>query len=103
MTEFLIIFGILVFFLMVFGVAGFAIYTEHRQKMAKIQSQTGQKAEPSILKEFQDLKEQMAEMRDTTTKFDMSFDTALQRLESRIAHLESRTMESESERISIRS
>ena len=30
----------------------------------------------------------MAALRDTTTRYDMSFDTALQRLENRMAYLE---------------
>ena len=34
------------------------------------------------------LRKEVASLRDTTTRYDISFDTALQRLESRTTHLE---------------
>ena len=49
------------------------------------------------LNEIQALRQQMVELRDTTTKYDMSFDAALQRLESRMGHLEGRVTSVEQE------
>ena len=34
------------------------------------------------------LKREVAQLRDTTTRYDMAFDTALERLESRVSHVE---------------
>ena len=41
-----------------------------------------------VVSEIRQLRQQVAELRDTTTRYDMSFDAALQRLESRVGHLE---------------
>lgn len=38
--------------------------------------------------EIKRLQDQLAELRETTTRYDVSFDTALQRLERRIADME---------------
>src|SRR5438105_1234142 len=40
---------------------------------------------------IEQLRKEVAQLRDTTTRYDLAFDTALQRLESRISHMESRT------------
>ena len=42
----------------------------------------------AVVQELQDIKQQIADMRETTTKYDMSFDMALQRLEGRVVNLE---------------
>ncbi len=61
-----------------------------RQKIAEMKLQSMQRADQSLMAELQQLKDQMAELRDTTTKYDLSFDTALQRLESRMGGVEQR-------------
>jgi hypothetical protein len=48
---------------------------------------------------MRDLKRQIEELRDTTTKYDMSFDTALQRIESRVSNVENRVSGIESSNV----
>jgi hypothetical protein len=74
----------------VFGIPIVAILTSHQQKMAKLRSESHQGADGRVLEELQSLKQQMAELRDTTTRYDMSFDAALQRIESRVGSIEGR-------------
>src|SRR5438094_807718 len=44
-----------------------------------------------------DLRQELAALRDTSTQFDMSFDAALQRLEARVRHLEGRHVSPETQ------
>ena len=67
-----------------------AIVTGHRTKLAEMRLKMQGQADERVLSEMRDLRRQMAEMRDTTTKYDLSFDTALQRIESRVGNLEGR-------------
>jgi hypothetical protein len=75
---------------MIFGIPITAIVTGHFRKMAELKLQHGEKAESNVLESIRELKEQFTELRDTTTKYDMSFDAALQRIENRVNHLEGR-------------
>jgi hypothetical protein len=76
--------------LAVFGIPIIAILTSHQQKMAQLRAQSSQATDAKVLEELQSLKQQMAELRDTTTRYDMSFDAALQRIESRVGNVEGR-------------
>lgn len=71
----------------IFGTPLFAVIANHRQKLAEIQSK-GQSTDSALAAEIRALKQQVEELRDTTTKYDMSFDTALQRIESRVSNVE---------------
>ena len=75
---------------LIFGIPVIAILTNHVRKMEEIRSQRGQSADANVVGEIRALKEQFNELRDTTTKYDMSFDAALQRIENRVNHLEGR-------------
>ena len=74
----------------IFAIPIVAIITSHQRKMAEMKMQMGGKADSSVIEELKALKQQMAELRDTTTRYDISFDAALQRIESRVGHLESK-------------
>ena len=76
----------IVLVLMVFGIGGLAIYFEHVQKMAKIKAESGGGGE--LTDTLESIRREIAELRDTTTRYDMSFDSALQRLEGRVGNLE---------------
>jgi uncharacterized protein YicC (UPF0701 family) len=65
-----------------------AIWTHHLRKMAEIKAQQGTTVAPDIRRELTEIKQQVAELRDTTTRFDMSFDAALTRLEQRMDSVE---------------
>jgi hypothetical protein len=72
--------------LAVFGIPLSAIWTHHLREIAKIKAEKGDggKGNAEILREVQAMRDEMATLRDTTTKFDMSFDAALSRLEQRM-------------------
>jgi aspartate carbamoyltransferase catalytic subunit len=84
--------------LAVFGIPIIAILTGHQQKMAQLRAQSQQGADKKVLDELQALRQQMAELRDTSTRYDMSFDAALQRIESRVGNLEGRVSSIEQNR-----
>ena len=73
--------------LCVFGIPIIAILSEHKRKMAAMGMGQGA-ANANVLNELRELKSKVEELRDTTTRYDLSFDTALQRLESRMTHME---------------
>ena len=73
--------------LCVFGIPIVAILAEHKRKMAEMGMKSGA-GNPNMISELQEMKRQIEELRDTTTRYDISFDSALQRLESRMNHME---------------
>jgi hypothetical protein len=74
---------------MAFGIGFFAIVMEHFQKMAKIRGDQQVRGSREVMEAIDSLRREVAELRETTTKYDVSFDMALQRLENRVAHVES--------------
>ena len=73
----------------IFGTPLIAVIANHQQKLAEIRSR-GQSADTALAEEIRDLKKQVEDLRDTTTRYDMSFDTSLQRIESRVSNVENR-------------
>ena len=62
----------------------------HREKMKELEfRRTGS---PALQEELAALRQEMAQLRETTTRFDMSYDAALDRLERRLAQMEGHTM-----------
>lgn len=74
----------------IFGWPIFKILTDHHRKIMEMKLQMGQQNPQSGSAELKALRQEMAELRDTTTRYDLSFDAALQRIESRVGHLEGR-------------
>lgn len=73
----------------IFSVPIVAIWTEHRRKMAELQARLRSERADST-NEVKDLARQIADLRSTATEYDLSFDSALQRLESRMDLLDER-------------
>jgi FtsZ-interacting cell division protein ZipA len=84
MEEIIPIIGILA----VFGIPLSAIWTSHLRKMAEIKAQQSTDSSESVTREITALRQEVAHLRDTTTKFDMSFDAAITRLEDRMEKAE---------------
>jgi FtsZ-interacting cell division protein ZipA len=73
-----------------------AIWVKHKERMEEIRSRatTTNKVEISaeLRAELSSLKEQVLALRDTTTKFDLSFDSALDSMEERMKRVEERQL-----------
>lgn len=74
----------------IFGGPVIAIILHHYRRMAEMKLKAQEQANAGVLNELREIKDQMAEIRDTTTRYDLSFDAALQRIESRVGSLEQR-------------
>ncbi|MBC8138891.1 MAG: hypothetical protein H8F28_23695 [Fibrella sp.] len=80
------------------GTGALAIYLAHVRKLAEIKARTGVvenrntanngNVSGDVRAELQALREEVAKLRDTSTKFDLSFDAGLTRLEDRVARVE---------------
>jgi hypothetical protein len=80
-----------------FGVGGLAIILEHFQKLAKIKAETHSVGNAEIAQALDSVRREIAELRETTTRYDLSFDSALQRLEGRVANIEQSSRQSSSD------
>lgn len=69
----------------------FSALLKHRQKLAEIRAKTPVVDRAGRSVDSSDLRKELEDLRDTTTRYDLSFDTALQRIESRVANLERRS------------
>lgn len=65
------------------------IWTKHRQRMEELRL-GGRGVAAGLVEEVRKLQEQVTELRDTTTRYDLSFDAALQRIEGRVTAVEQR-------------
>jgi len=72
------------------------LVTRHFQRLALLRQQAGREPNQEVREAIEQVKRQVAELRDTTTRYDLSFDSALQRIESRVGQLEARVVASES-------
>jgi FtsZ-interacting cell division protein ZipA len=73
-----------------------AVWTKHKERMEQIRLQQGTTntvaVDESLRTEVMALKEQLMALRDTTTKFDLSFDSALDGVEARLKRVEERQL-----------
>jgi hypothetical protein len=67
-----------------------AIITSHQRKVLEMKLRLKGEVPNELKAELAELKKQVADLRDTTTKFDMSFDAAIGRLEDRVDKVEAR-------------
>lgn len=74
---------------LMFGLPIVAILTGHQRKMMEIR-QRNLGTNDQISSELKEIRAAVAELRETTTRYDLSFDTALQRLEGRMSAVENR-------------
>jgi len=73
----------------VFSIRMLAIWTHHKRKMMELQIKLrGQGDTVDSRTEIEALRQEIRSLRDTTTQYDISFDTALQRMESRMEGVE---------------
>jgi predicted nucleic acid-binding Zn-ribbon protein len=72
----------------VFGIPIMIIWTTHKRKMLELQLRLQNNGDNSVRAELNALREEMRALRDTTMQYDLSFDTAIQRMEQRMNAIE---------------
>jgi hypothetical protein len=74
----------------VFSVPLLAIWTHHRRKMEELRLRLPGGGDQGVRAEIDALRQEVRALRDTCTQYDLSFDTALQRMEQRVQGIERR-------------
>ena len=72
----------------VFGIPIIAIWTTHIRKMKEMEISSGRSPGGMGSTEIAQLREEVRQLKDTALSYDLSFDTALQRMESRMDGME---------------
>lgn len=82
---------VIIIFTGMIGALGFtAILTEHHKNIVKMRLQQGKQGDASTEAALQAMREEIRALRDTSMQYDLSFDTALQRMEQRMSAMERR-------------
>ncbi len=76
--------------LAVFSIPVTAIWTAHKRQMLEMQMRMKQEGDVSVRAAVDELRAEVRSLKDTTMQYDLSFDTALQRMESRVEGMERR-------------
>ena len=74
----------------VFSIPLFALWSNHRRKVLEMQLRLREPAAVGNHAEIEALRQEIRTLRDTSTQYDLSFDTALQRMERRVEGIENR-------------
>ena len=74
--------------LCVFGIPLSAIWTSHHRKMMELKLRLNNHGDSGLRAELEALRQEVRSLRDTSTQYDLSFDTALQRMEHRVEGIE---------------
>ncbi len=72
------------------GIPMIAIWTTHKRKMLELQLQLRQDGDTGVRQELMAMREEMRSLRDTSMQYDLSFDTALQKMDQRMMAVERR-------------
>jgi hypothetical protein len=68
----------------------YAIHAYNRRKVEEVRARQDVQIAAETRAALEAMRKEIAALRDTTTEYDVSFDTALHRIESRVAHVEQR-------------
>ena len=80
----------LVVFICVLGIPLSAIWTSHSRKVLAMKLKLNGQDDSNLKTEVEALRTEIRSLRDTTMQYDLSFDTALQRVENRVEQMERR-------------
>ena len=78
--------------ILVFSIPIVAILSEHKRKMLEMKLKVGNQGDSGLRAEVDALREEVRSLRDTSMQYDLSFDTALQRMEQRVERMELRSV-----------
>jgi hypothetical protein len=67
-----------------------AIWTSHKRQVLQMQMRMQNQGDASLRATVEALQQEVRALRETSTQYDLSFDTALQRMESRMENVERR-------------
>ena len=81
-------FAMLIVTVLVLSIPLFALWSHHRRKVLELEMQGRGQGEGGVRAELDALRQEMRMLRDTSTQYDLSFDTALQRMEQRVVGVE---------------
>ncbi len=77
----------------VFSIPLLAIWTSHKRKMLELQLKLKQQGGGvEVQGAINALREEVKQLRDTSMSYDISFDSAMQRMENRVENLERRVI-----------
>src|SRR5581483_2586261 len=76
----------------IFGIPLSAIWTSHRRQVLEMQLRLQNQGDANVRAAIDDLRQEIKSLRDTTMQYDLSFDSALQRMERRVEALENRAV-----------
>src|SRR5579859_629473 len=77
--------------IMVFSVPLAGIYAGYRHEMMKLKLKMMNQGDANLQAKVDALQQEVRALRETSMQYDLSFDTALQRMEARVEGLERRT------------
>lgn len=83
----------------IFGIPLSAIWGHNRRRMMELRLRMSQGDNASVQAAIEALRAEVRTLRDTTMQYDISFDSALQRVESRVDQIERRVMPTETSRV----
>ncbi|MBC7806692.1 MAG: hypothetical protein H7145_11125 [Akkermansiaceae bacterium] len=77
-----------------FGWIPVMVWWKHRIRLEEIRNQQGAGVTEATISTLREVQRELRELRETTAKFDLSFDAGLDRLEERVNRVEGRTINS---------
>ncbi len=88
--------GGLVISAMLMMIPFYAIWTHHKRKLEEIRAHRDVRVAEDTRRAMDELRAEFKQLRDNSSEYDVSIDTTLQRLESRINNVEQRSRYTES-------
>jgi hypothetical protein len=82
---------------LIFGIPIVKIWTDHQRKVLEMKLRLHNQGDSGVRAELEALRQELHSLRDTSTQYDLSFDTALQRMEHRVEAIERRGQVAQSE------
>ena len=76
---------------LIFGIPIVKIWTDHQRQVLELKLKLSSMGDNGLRSELEALRQEVRSLRDTSMQYDLSFDTALQRMEQRVERIEGRS------------
>lgn len=80
---------------MLLSIPLYAMWAYHKRKLEEIRGRQRVNVDEATRQAIEDIRREVRDLRDTATAYDVSFDTALKRLDDRMANMEQRVQQAE--------